>query len=482
MIVGRRMKTLIEHLEFLLTVDAADTVVRDAAVVVENDRIADLGAALDVAARHPRAGVDRVIDGSRRGMCPGFVDSHVHLSETLSRAVFPDDLDTRTWVFLWAKPFYAHVDEADEHVSALLGCAEMLRAGTTCLLDMGAQSDPAGTVRAMERSGIRGITGRHAADNRPAVPPPGWSEEMMQHHFFPGPEAALAALGETVERWSNTAGGRIRCWVNIEGKEPCTLALHVGARALAEKYGVGTTYHLATSIQEARISQKKYGMGPIERVAHAGGLGPNLVIAHGVAVSEKEQQMLLDHGTKVAFCPGTSLKMAKGATAFGRYPELMDAGVTVSLGTDGVSASGNLNLMRQMYVVAGLFKDARNDASLVGARKALRMATIDGARALLWDNEIGSLEIGKKADFVLFDLDHIEWVPYGDPVQSLVWSASSASIAETWVNGRALYCNGKVQTIDEPSLFVEARRRAIEITRRAGLGSTSIPKSTSLYE
>ncbi len=476
------MKTLIEHLEFALTVDAADTVVQDAALIIEDDRIADIGPSASVLTRHDRSRFDRIIDGTRLGITPGFVDSHVHLSETLSRAVFPDDLDTRSWVFLWAKPFYAHVNAEDEHVGALLGCAEMLRCGTTCLLDMGAQNDPGGVVRALQITGIRGITGRHAADNRPATPPPGWSEEMMLHHFFPGPEAALAALEETVVRWNNTAGGRIRCWVNIEGKEPCTLALHVGARALAAKLGVGTTYHLATSIQEARISEKRFGKWPIQRVADAGGLGGNLLIAHGVAVTRQEQELLRQSGTKIAFCPGTSLKLGKGATAFGRYPELLQAGITVSLGTDGVSAAGNLNLMRQMYVVAGLFKDARNDAGLVGARRALRMATIEGARALLWDAEIGSLEIGKKADFVLFDLDHSEWIPYADPLQALVWSASPASIAETWVDGQALYRAGKVQRIDEPALFHEARERARAVTRRAGLAGAAVPKSTSIYE
>jgi len=476
------MSVLIEHLQFALTVDAADTVIHDAAVAIVDDRIADIGPTAEVLARQDRNRFEQIIDGRRRGMTPGFVDSHVHLSETLSRAAFPDDLDTRTWVFLWAKPFYAHVNAEDEYISALLGCAEMLRCGTTCLLDMGAQNDPAGTVRALNESGIRGITGRHAADNRPASPPPGWSEEMMRHHFFPGPEAALAALEETVDRWHNSAGGRIRCWVNIEGKEPCTLALHVGARALAEKHGVGTTYHLATSIQEARISQSKYGTWPIRRIADAGGLGSNLVLAHAVAVSPEEEQLLRTHGTKIAFCPGTSLKLAKGATAFGRYPELLAAGVTISLGTDGVSASGNLSLMRQMYLVAGLFKDARNDAALVGARKALRMATIDGARALLWDHEVGSLEVGKKADFVLFDLDHIEWTPYADPVQALVWSASPASIAETWVDGSALYSRGKLHRIDEQMIFQEARRRALEISRRAGLAAKSIPTSTAVYE
>ena len=473
---------LIENLEFALTVDAADTVIRDAAIVIDDDRIADIGVTADVLRRHNRSQCEHVIDGSRRGITPGFIDSHVHLSETLSRAVFPDDLDTRTWVFLWAKPFYAHVNAEDEYIGALLGCAEMLRCGTTCLLDMGAQNDPAGTVRAMAESGIRGITGRHAADNRPASPPAGWSEEMMRHHFFPGPEAALAALEETCERWHNSAAGRIRCWINIEGKEPCTLALHVGARALAAKHGVGTTYHLSTSIEEARISQTKHGKWPIQRLADAGGLGSNLLIAHGVAVNPEEQQLLRVHDTKIAFCPGTSLKLAKGATSFGRYPELLEAGVTVSLGTDGVSASGNLSLMRQMYLVAGLFKDARNDPTMVGARKALRMATIEGARALLWDDALGSLERGKKADFVLFDLDHIEWTPYADPVQALVWSASPASIAETWVDGKALYSRGKLQRIDEPALFREARRRASQITQRAGLAAASIPTSTSVYE
>lgn len=475
------MAILIENLNFILTVDAEDRVLRDASLLIEGDRIAAIGGSEDVAAQ-AEGRIEHIIDGHQFGICPGFVDAHVHLSETLSRAVFPDDLDTRTWVFHWAKPFYAHVDGEDEKVGALLACAEMLRNGTTCLLDMGAQNDPAGVVGAIEQAGIRGITGRHAADVIPAKLPHGWSEEMVQHHFFPSAEGALAALEATVQQWHGTANGRIRCWVNIEGKEPCSLELHVGARALAERLGVGTTYHLATSIEEARLAEKKYGKWPVQRIADAGGLGANLVIAHGVALTEQEQALLAQYDTKVAFCPGTSFKLAKGAAAFGKYPELLDAGVTVCLGTDGVSASGNLNLMRQIYVAAGLFKDSRNDAGMIGARQALRMATINGAKALGWDDEIGSLEVGKKADFVLFNLNHVEWTPFRDPLQALVWSASTASIAQTWVDGRCLYQDGKVTTIDEAALFAEARSRADAITRRAGLSDAGVPKTTSLYE
>jgi 5-methylthioadenosine/S-adenosylhomocysteine deaminase len=477
---GRR--TLLRNLEFVLTVDSGDRQIDGASIVIDGDRIAAVGSTQDIESAFPADQVDTVIDASRMGAVPGFIDTHVHLSEALSRASFPDTLGTRAWVFHWAKPFYAHVDPEDERVSVLLATAEMLRSGTTCFLDMGAQNDPSVTARAVDQIGIRGVIGRHAADRRPAELPPGWTEEMVEHHFFSSAEAALDTLREAVLLYNDTAGGRIRCWVNIEGKEPCSLELHIGARSLAEELGVGTTYHIASSVQEAEIARERYGTYPITRIAQNGGLGANLVLAHAVAVLDEEVPVLAHHDTKVAFCPGTSLKLAKGATRIGKYPEMIDAGVTVGLGTDGAAASGNMNLMRQIHIVAGLFKDARIDENQVGAKKALRMATRDGAKALGWDAEIGSIEPGKKADIILFDLNHFEWVPYADPLQALVWSATSASIAQTWVDGRPVYSDGKVRSVDEPSLRDEARQRAAAILRRAGLDQKGIPVTTSLYQ
>jgi 5-methylthioadenosine/S-adenosylhomocysteine deaminase len=474
-------RTLIEHLDFVLTVDADDTVLRDASLIVEGDRIAAVGPSDVIAERHRGERFDAVLDGRRLGAVPGFVDTHVHLSETLSRAVFPDVLSTRAWVFHWAKPFYGHVTAADERVSVQLGVAEMLRCGTTCFLDMGSQNDAGITAQAAGDIGMRGITGRHAADRKPEQIPPGWSAEMVDHHFFPDHEVALDVLEHEVRTWNGYADGRIRCWVNIEGKEPCSLELHLGARELSERLGVGTTYHIASSIEEAEVSQQRHGRWPIGRIADHEGLGSNLVLAHAVATSAEEVGLLGTHDTKVAFCPSTSLKLAKGAARIGAYPEMLDAGVTVGLGTDGVAAAGNMNLMRQLYIVAGLFKDARLDPTLIGARKALRMATIDGARALGWDDEIGSLEPGKKADLVLFDLDHFEWTPFTDPLQALVWSVSSASVAQTWVDGRCLYRDDAVVGLDERDLRQEARGRAAEIVRRAGLEASDIPVTTALY-
>jgi 5-methylthioadenosine/S-adenosylhomocysteine deaminase len=479
--IEQAQRVRLEHLDFVLTVDEQDRRLRDATVILEHDRIVAVEHHEEVARRHPRRPSDCVVDARNFGMVPGFVDTHVHLSETLSRGAFPDDISTRTWVYDWVMPYYGHLSHEDEQVAVRVGMLEMLRAGTTCFLDMGAINDAAITVEAAVELGIRGITGRHAADTPPSRLPERWWPKMVEKHFFPDSKTALDLLEETVKNYNGAGGGRVGCWVNIQGKEPCSAELHVGARALAERLGVGTTYHIASSLKEAEIYGKRYGCWPVTRIDRLAGLGSNLVLAHAVAVTQAEVERLVDEETKVAFCPGTSLKLAKGATSIGRYPEMCASGVTVGLGTDGVSASGNLHLVRQLYLVAGLFKDARADATTIGAERALRMATIDGARALRLEDQIGSLEVGKKADFVLFDTSHPEWTPYEDPTQALVWSASAASIAETWVDGSCVYRGGNVRTVPYTnSLYQEARERA---HRLAGLIS---PKSTfapsSVYE
>lgn len=476
-------RTLIEHLTFAITIEEGDTQIRDAAIVIANGRIEAIGPTSDVATSDVRASVDEIVDGRGMGASPGLVDTHVHLSETLSRAAFADTLSTRPWVFHWMMPFYGSLSADDERIGILIAAWEMLRSGTTCFLDMGALVDPEVTVRALGDVGIRGVTGRHAADVRPEEPPAGWSEEMMDHHFFPDTDTALQELRSTVLRWDGFADGRIRCWVNLQGKELCSSRLFVEGRALAEELGVGMTYHLASTLEEAQGSQRRYGVWPITRMARLGGLGSNLVLAHAVAALPQEVAILAESSTKVALCPGTSLKLAKGATAIGRYPEMLERGVTVSLGTDGVSAAGNLSMMRQLYLAAGLFKDARRDPSMVGARTALRMATIDGARALGLETEIGSLEVGKQADLVLWDLDHPEWVPFQDPTQALVWSATSASVAETWVAGRRLHRRGVVATIpDIGELIALARERAAAIVRDAGLDRPDVPTTSTVYD
>jgi len=475
-------RLLIDNAEVVLTVDPDDRVLTGQSIVVEDGRIAALGPADVIARRYQGVAFDEVIPGRGRLVMPGFVDAHVHFSEQLVRGVFPDTLSTRPWVFNWAKPVYAAMQPDDEYVATLLAGIEMIKTGTTCALDMGAQSDVGAVVRALERVGVRAVTGRHAADRPPRTLPPHWTREMVERHFFPSAEAALAELERCVRQYHQSAGGRIRVWVNIEGKEPCSPELHAGAPALARRLGVGTTYHIASSIEEAEGSQRRTGQWPVTLLRQWGALQDNLVLAHVVAVRDEEIGYLAEAGTKVAFCPGTALKLAKGATRIGKYPEMLGAGITVALGCDGPSAAGSLDMLRQTYLAAGLFKDARMDATLVGARRALRMATIDGARALLWDDEIGSVEVGKRADLVLFNLDDCDWVPYGDPVQTLVYSASVGSVHTVMIDGRVVMRDRRILTVDEHEVYALAREHARRVVERAGIRPGVTPLVTTSYD
>ena len=263
-------RTFVQGLDFALTVDRGNRVIRDATLVVEGDRLLAVGPAEEVAGSHRPEPDDVIVDGAGLGATPGFVDTHVHLSETLSRASFPDCLGTRAWVFHWVMPFYGELTEEDERVSVLVAAVEMLRCGTTCFLDMGALRDPWTTVPALAATGIRGITGRHAADVRPAKVPVGWSDYMMDRHFFPDAAAALEVLEACVRELDGAGDGRIRCWVNIQGKEPCSAELHVGARELAERLGGGTTYHIASTMEETRAVERRHGRTPVARIAALG--------------------------------------------------------------------------------------------------------------------------------------------------------------------------------------------------------------------
>lgn len=472
---------LIRDVDLVVTVDPDDSVLEDASIVIEEGRIEEIGSADDIAEEYREPGFDRVVDGDGMLLMPGLVDSHFHLSEHLSRGLFPDNMSTRPWVFNWAKPYYSSVDEAAEPWSIRMACLEMIKTGTTCFLDMGSQTDAEISVTTAAETGIRGVTGRHAADVEPDEIPPYWSEEMVDHHFFDDADEALAALRDSVEEWNNYADDRIRCWANIEGKEPCSAELHRGASELAEELGVGTTYHIASSIEEAEGSQEKHGMWPVERLAEIDALGPNVVLAHVVALKDHELDLLAEHDTTVAFCPGTSFKLAKGAANIGKYPEMLDAGVNVSLGCDGNSAAGSADMFKQMYLAAGLFKDARMNPELIPAEKAVRMATIDGARALLWDDEIGSIETGKRADMIMLDLDELEWTPFHRPVQTLVYSANAHNVTHSIIDGELVMEDREVLTMDEAEVKEQARRHAVRTAEKSGL-SDAVPTSTTLYD
>jgi 5-methylthioadenosine/S-adenosylhomocysteine deaminase len=215
---------------------------------------------------------------------------------------------------------------------------------------------------------------------------------------------------------------------------------------------------------EARV-----GTWPITQLEKLGVLGPNLLLTHCTAVTDREVEILAKRGTKVAFCPGAALRLAKGITQIGKIPEMLAAGVTVSLGADGVSSSGTFDHARLAGITAGLFKDARMDSTLVPAETALEMATLNGARAVLWDDAVGSVEIGKTADLALYDIETPEWVPRHDVVRNLVYCADGRSIRTVLVDGTVVYDEGSAIGIDARKAVAEANLAGEQIAHRLGL-------------
>lgn len=185
-----------------------------------------------------------------------------------------------------------------------------------------------------------------------------------------------------------------------------------------------------------------------------------------IQVNDREIAMLKEHGAHVIHCPGTALKLAMGLATFGRFPEMLDRGVNVGLGTDAVDCANYHDMIRVMYLAAVAFKDFRFDGNVMGAETAIEMATINGARALGMEHEIGSLEKGKKADVIMLDMQTVDWIPLHNPIQNLVYSANGSSVQTVIVDGRIVMEDREIKTVDEGKILGECQRTSEEMLRR----------------
>ena len=462
------MNLLVENAAYVITLNQARQVLRDASIAVEGNIITAVDKAIEVQKTYSRGFFDKVIDGRKRVVSPGFVDCHVHAHEHLSRCLDPANERTTEALLNWFYPYYASLTPEDEYVASTLACIDMLRSGTTCFIDLGVFHVDQ-LVRATSETGIRAVVGRRVMDRLPPTIPPHWKPWMKDILYFPSAEAAIRETKEILSRWKHTEGDRIKAWVTLNGKRTITDELYVKAAELAHQEKVGFYFHMASSFEEAKATEQESGDWPMTHLEKLGVLDANVLIAHGVAVKNEEVDLLRKRGTKICYCPGTAVKEAKGATAIGRFPEMLKAGVTVSLGCDGVNASGSLNMIRQTYLAASLHRDARMDPMVITPEEALEMGTRNGAVSLLGDREIGSIEPGKKADFILFDTTRPEWLPILDPVRNLVYSASSQSVDTVVVDGKVVVEARTVTTLNEKEFLSRAQERAELVLQRAGL-------------
>ncbi len=440
----------------VLCCDAAHTVVRNGAVVIDGaGRIAGVGPLDQMRQRFPGA---REHDARGCLVTPGFVNAHQHLTgDPLVRSTIPDGLPASETIFGWAVPIHAQHSPDDDELSALVASVEALECGVTTLVEAGTVADPDRVVAGMRAAGIRGTIGQW-----------GWDLDDPSAPFAAPADEVLDRLRALCERYP--PGGDIVGWVTLVGHDLATDELLAGAADLARSLGTGMTLHISPGSGDAEAYLARCGRRPIEHFADLGMLGRHLLLGHAVHLDDTEVERVLASGTAVAFCPWAYLRLGQGAGPHGRIPELIaDPRGRVALGGDSHNAGDRPDVLEAAKLTAGLFADARIDPALVGARWALEMATRRGAEAIGMGEEIGSIEVGKRADLVLHDLSRTEWIPYGDPVLHLVWGAGSRTVRDVFVAGRQVVAGGRATTVDRDWLRATATEARRALLARAGI-------------
>ena len=447
--------TLIEH-AVVVTMNPAREVIDDGAVAITGSGIVAVGKTSSVRSQWDAA---EIVDGRRFVVTPGMVNTHIHITgEPLTRGYVPDDTPFEENVFAWLCPLYSVYTEEEERLSGQLAAAEMLRSGTTSFLEAGTVRFVDAVVDGLVEIGIRGRVGKWVWDlpAEPAV-------------YRQTTDDAIANLERTLSEHRHVAGGRIQAWSMVIGHTTCSDPLWRAAAELAARYGTGLNFHMSPAAMDPSGFLEQFGERPIEHLAGLGVLGSICVLVHCVHVDDNEIKLLAHHGCSVAHCPTTALKVSYGITQIGKMPEMVQAGVNVSIGIDGNNAANSSDMMRATYLVAGLWKDARRDPSMFPAEQAYEMATLGGARAILSEHEIGSLEPGKKADLVLHDRERPEWTPLLNVANQLVWSADGRGVHTVYVDGRKVVDDYHLTTVDERDLYRRAQAAGEAIVARSGL-------------
>jgi cytosine/adenosine deaminase-related metal-dependent hydrolase len=249
----------------------------------------------------------------------------------------------------------------------------------------------------------------------------------------------------------------------------CSDEVLVAAKKLADHYHTGITLHQANRPVTVQMYQESYGKRPVEYLDDLGLLGPNMLLAHVIDLDDREIASIARTNTKTVMCPTAALKMGSRMTTTARLPEMVQQGICVSLGTDAGNNSNLIETLRSMYLVTVLYKDARGTTDVVPAELALELATLHGARALGLEDDIGSLEVGKKADLVLFDTRRPEWRTLFNPVNSLVYNADGRSVHTVIVDGRVVVENHRACYVDEGELIAKVQALGERLLQRTGI-------------
>jgi cytosine/adenosine deaminase-related metal-dependent hydrolase len=440
----------------VVTMNATRDVIRRGAVAVRGNQIVDVGKQSDLEALYTATAT---VGGDRFVVTPGMVNTHIHVTgEPLTRGFVPDDTPFEENVFMWLCPLYAVYTAEEERLSAQLAAVEMLKSGTTTFLEAGTIRFLDEVIDGLVEVGIRGRVGNWIWDLPPE--PDVYKQDT---------DAAIDMMQKQLVDYASVANDRLGTWSILVGHTTASDPLWRAARELADEHGTGMSFHMSPAKLDPEGFIAEFGQRPMIHLAEIGILRDDVAMTHCVQIDDQELAVMAELGVNVAHCPTTALKVSYGVTQVGKFPEMMQMGINVSIGTDGNNASNYSDLMRATYLVAGLFKDARQDPQMFPAEMAFEMATLGGAKTMQMQDTIGSLEVGKRADIVLHDTDRPEWRPLLNVANQLVWSADGRGVHTVFVDGVKVVENGQMTTIDEGSFYNRCQMAGEAITARSGL-------------
>lgn len=441
------MRTLLKH-AMIVTMDDKGQVYTNGNLLFEDDRILQAGTApVD------ENTCDEVLDLTGKLILPGLVNTHVHTSQQLARGL-ADDVDLLTWLHDRIWPYESSMTEEDSYISTLFCAAEQIKAGVTAIAEPGGQF-VSGMAKAIEEAGIRAKLANSVMDCGEGLP------KAWQHST----EEELNRQEEDIQRFHGTADGRIEVWFGIRTIFNATDELMLRTKELADRYSVGIHMHVAEAKSEVEYVKERLGVQTVTHLKDLGFLGPNLLAAHTVWLTDGEVEMFREHGVKVSHNPASAMRVL----GFARVPRMLQEGICVAIGTDGAPTNNRMDMVDEMWVTSLIHKGWRLDPTVVKAQEILRMATANGAKALQDGLLYGSLEPGKKADLIIINPDSVGMQLMHDPIANLVTSMHSTNVESTICNGKWLMRDRKILTFDEKALIQEAKLRAESIRSRVGI-------------
>lgn len=420
----------------LVPMDGQKDVIENTNIYVEGDRVVHIG---DLKENYK---VDRIIDGKNKVAMPGLINAHTHLAMSLLRN-YADDLPLHEWLTEKIWPIEAKLNSEDVYWGSLLSMVEMIQSGTTAFCDMYFFMEEVG--KALDESGMRGVLTRGIIEEK------GLEKEKIDY------------TRRLYEEWNGKGNGRIKVMVAPHAPYTCSPSYLKEILDLAIELDSEIHIHLSETKKEVEDSLKICGKSPIKQVYELGLFKQPTLAAHCVHVDDEDINILRQNNVTVVYNPSSNLKLASG---FAPVDKMIKVGVNVALGTDGASSNNNLNMFEEIHIASIVNKAVNMDAVSVTAKDVLKMATINGARGLNWDNEIGSVEVNKKADIILIDIDKPHLYPFHNMMSALAYSVQGSDVDTVIVDGNIIMENREIKTLDVEKIKFNAQRIATSLLNR----------------